>query len=85
MKSLARHLPHYMLLFGLLLAGFAGLILFSYDKNFQIAIAIATGVAYIAWGIIHHYIHKDFHLEVLIEYAAVVVLGLVVLFSLILR
>ena len=33
MKDLTKHLSHYMALFGVLLAGFAGLVIFSYDKN----------------------------------------------------
>jgi len=74
-----------MLLFGILFAGFAGLILFSYDKNFQAAIAIGTGVSYVSWGLIHHHIHKDLHFEVFMEYLAVAVLGVVMLFSLILH
>ncbi len=85
MRRFTKDLPHYMLLGGILLAGFAGLILFSYDINFQVAVAIATGVSYISWGLIHHHIHKDLHFEVIVEYAAVALLGLVVLFSLILR
>lgn len=85
MKHFVKDLPHYLLLGGILLAGFAGLILFSYDKTLQIALAIATGVSYIAWGLIHHHIHKDLYFEVIVEYAAVALLGLVVLFSLILR
>ena len=85
MKTFAKHLPHYLLLFGILLAGFAGLILFSYDKNFQVAVAIATAVSYVFWGIIHHAIHKDLHLETVIEYMVVAVLGLTVIFSLVLR
>lgn len=85
MKQVAKDLPHYMLLGGVLLAGFAGLIIFSYDKNFQVAVALATGISYVAWGLIHHYIHRDLHFEVFIEYAAVALLGIVVLFSLILR
>lgn len=85
MKYLMRDLPHYMLLFGILLAGFAGLILFSYDKNFQAAVSIATGLSYLSWGLIHHHIHRDLHFEVFMEYLAVAVLGTVILFSLILR
>lgn len=84
-KTFAKHLPHYLLLFGILLAGFAGLILFSYDKKFQIFIAAATALTYVVWGIIHHYLHRDLHLEVFIEYVVVSALGLVILFSLILR
>ena len=85
MKQIAKDLPHYMLLGGILLAGFAGLIIFSYDKNFQVAVALATGISYVAWGLIHHHIHKDLHFEVFVEYAAVALLGIVVLFSLLLR
>ena len=85
MKSFAKDLPHYMLLGGILLAGFAGLILFSYDRNFQVAVAIATAVSYVSWGLIHHHIHKDLYFEVFLEYSAVALLGLVILFSLILR
>lgn len=85
MKPIARDLPHYMLLFGILLAGFAGLVLFSYDKNFQAAVAIATAASYVVWGIIHHMFHKDLHFEVFLEYVAIAVLGLAIIFSLIIR
>ncbi|HUC94984.1 MAG TPA: hypothetical protein VMR19_03230 [Candidatus Saccharimonadales bacterium] len=85
MKSITKHLSHYMALFGILLAGFAGLILFSYDKNFQIAVALALSLAYVAWGVTHHYLHKDLHIETFFEYLAVAVLGFVIIFSLVLR
>jgi hypothetical protein len=74
-----------MALFGILLAGFAGLILFSYDKNFQVAVALALSFAYVAWGVTHHYLHKDLHLETFIEYLVVAILGFVLIFSLLLR
>jgi hypothetical protein len=85
MKDLAKHLPHYIVLFGILLAGFTGLVLFSYSKNFQVGIAIATAASYVSWGIVHHYMHKDLHFEVFVEYLAMAILGLTILFSLILR
>ncbi|KKQ91884.1 MAG: hypothetical protein UT58_C0001G0001 [Microgenomates group bacterium GW2011_GWC1_39_7b] len=85
MKSFVRDLPHYMLLIGILLAGFAGLTLFSYDRNFQIAVALATGISYVSWGLIHHHIHRDLHFEVFMEYLAVAILGTVIIFSLILQ
>jgi hypothetical protein len=79
-----KHLPHYLILFGILLAGFFGLALFGYDRNFQVAVAFATAASYVAWGISHHYLHDDLHFEVVVEYAIVAALGLVILFSLIL-
>lgn len=85
MRHFARQLPHYISLLGILLFGFGGLILFSYDRSFQEVVAIATAASYICWGLVHHYLHKDLHLEVVVEYVAVASLGLVILFSLISR
>lgn len=85
MKHFLKHLSHYTALFGILLAGFAGLILFSYDKAFQIAVASALVVAYAAWGTAHHYLDRDLHLETVIEYLVVAIIGFVIIFSLIIR
>lgn len=85
MKHFLKHLGHYTVLFGILLAGFAGLILFSYDKAFQVATASALVLSYAVWGIAHHYLDKDLYLETVIEYAVVAVLGFVIIFSLIIR
>ncbi len=85
MRTFFKHLPHYTTLFSILLAGFAGLILFSYDQNFQMAIAIATAVSYVAWGIVHHLVHKDLHVETVIEYMAIAGIGLIILFSLVIK
>ena len=85
MKAFAKHLSHFLLLFGILFAGFAGLILFSYDRSFQMGIAVATAAAYVFWGVVHHHLHRDLYIEVFLEYLTIAVLGLVILFSLILR
>ena len=80
-----KHLPHAISLIGILFAGFAGLILFSYDRNFQITVALATAIAYISWGVAHHYLHKDLYFEVFVEYLSVAFLGFTILYFLILR
>jgi len=85
MTSWRHHIPHFLTLFGILLAGFAGLILFSYDKNFQEASALATAAGYVSWGVVHHYLHKDLHFEVFLEYLAVAILGLVIVFTMVIR
>ncbi len=85
MKKFARDLPHFLTLFGILFAGFIGFTLFSYDKGFQIAVAIATASSYVIWGVMHHFLHKDLHFETFIEYLAVAILGLTILFSLVIR
>ena len=85
MKDLTKHISHYTALFAILIAGFSGLILFSYDKNFQIAVAAALASSYVAWGITHHHLHKDLHIETIVEYIVVALLGFVIIFSLIIR
>jgi len=83
MRDITKHFPHYFPLIGIFLAGLLGFYLFSYDRAFQMIVAIAIATSYVVWGVVHHAIHKDLYLAVLIEYIAVAVLGLVVVFSLI--
>jgi hypothetical protein len=85
MKNFAKHLPHYLALFGVLFLGVLAFYLFSYDQTFQVGVIVATALSYVAWGVIHHAIHRDLHLAVFIEYLAIATLGLVIVFSLIFR
>lgn len=85
MKNFARHLPHYLSLIGILAVGTAGFVIFSYDKVFQMGILLAVAAGYLAWGIVHHAIHRDLNLSVVIEYFVIAILGFVVVFSLIFR
>jgi len=85
MNDFTKHLSHYLTLIGILFAGFAGLVLFSYDKNFQLSVAVASAAAYVAWGVVHHILHKNFQFEIFLEYLAVAVLGLTVIFTLVIR
>ena len=82
MKRFAKHLPHYLSLIGILFAGLVGLYLFSYDKLFQAGVASAMAIGYVVWGVIHHSIHRDLNLAVVIEYILIASLGLVVILSL---
>ncbi len=85
MKNFARHLPHYLTLFGLLIAGALAFVIFSYDKIFQVGVLVAVAAGYVAWGVVHHAIHKNLHFSVFVEYLIVALLGLVIVLSLIIR
>lgn len=78
-----KHIPHYISLIAIFAVGIIGFYFFSYDKLFQIGISLAVSIAYVTWGIMHHMIHKDISLAVVLEYVAVGVLGLVIVLSLI--
>jgi hypothetical protein len=85
MKDISKHFPHYLPLLGLFAFGVLAFVIASYDRVFQMGVAIALAVAYVAWGIVHHYIHRDLYLSVVIEYIVVACLGLVIVFSLVFR
>lgn len=80
-----RHLPHYLSLIGVFIAGIFGIYIFSYDRRFQMAVVLATAAAYVAWGVVHHFLHRDLYLSVVIEYLTIAILGVVLVFSLIFR
>ena len=85
MKKQIKHLPHYVPLIGIFVASLIPFVFFPYDTFFKGAVLVAAAVAYVVWGIIHHYIHEDLHASVVIEYILVASLGLVVILSLVLK
>ena len=76
---------HYLPLVGIFFLAVVGFALFPYDKDFQIVIVVSASVAYVFWGIIHHLIHNDLHLETLIEYLVIAILGAVSVLTLLIR
>lgn len=85
MKDLSKDIQHYVPLIGIFLAGILGFAAFSFDRVFQATLILALAAAYVFWGIVHHHIHKDLHLSVILEYIVVATLGVVVVFSLLFR
>ena len=84
-KKTAKHLLHYLPLIGVLLAGSFAFWFFSYNRAFQIVIAVVMAVSYVLWGVIHHMLHKDLHLSTVVEYVVIASLGLIIIFSVIFR
>ena len=80
-----KHFTHYVSLISIFVVGLLGFYFFSYDRIFQTAIVIALAVSYLSWGIMHHTIHKDICLAIVIEYITVAILGTVMALSLIYR
>lgn len=85
MKNLSKHAPHYLSLFGIFAAALLGFIIFSYDKDFLVFIAISLSFAYFSWGVVHHSIHKDLTFGVMLEYLGISLLGLIIILSLLYR
>jgi len=81
MKDFTKHLSHYVGLIGVLVVGALGIINFNYDKGLQMAIAVGVAGAYITWGIVHHHLHRDLHISVVVEYILIASLGVIVTLS----
>lgn len=81
----SKHIPHYLSLIVVLAVGVLAFSVFSYSKMLQAAVSISVAGAYIVWGVVHHSLHKDFHLSVVVEYVILAMLGLIIVLSLILR
>lgn len=85
MKHRLKHLPHYLSLLGIIAATIVGYVAFSYDKDFQLAVITASCVSYFVWGLVHHYLHRDLSLQVVLEYLVMATLGFVIGISVIYR
>lgn len=82
-SKVTKLLPHYISLFALLGVAMVGILTFAYDKYFESAIIIATGAAFVVWGVVHHHLLEESHPKVFIEYLSIALLGVVVLLSLV--
>ncbi|MGD8744195.1 MAG: hypothetical protein PVJ52_01190 [Candidatus Woesebacteria bacterium] len=85
MNKYSNRLSHYLPLIGIIITGLLGFVLFSYDKAFQSVLLVAVATSYVVWGVIHHKIHDDLYLAVVVEYIVIATLGLVIVFSLLFR
>ncbi len=84
-KDFSKNIVHFIPLLGILLFSTLGFWFFSYNREFQFAIAAATSVSYVVWGVVHHIIHKDFNWSVFLEYFCISIIGFVILSFMIMR
>lgn len=62
------HIFHFLVLIAILVIGVWMFFQATGDRSLQLTIGIATSIAYVLWGIIHHQIQGDLHRRVVIEY-----------------
>lgn len=85
MNDFVKNRVHYLPLILIFILAAVGFTIFSFDRAFQIFVAIAVSLLYVAWGIFHHKAHGELDVFIVVEYMAVSALGLVVVLSLIFR
>ena len=84
-EDIREHLSHYLALLFILGFGTASFVFFQRTPQMQIVSAFLTVSFYVLWGIVHHYIEKDLHIRVVVEYMTVALLGFLILWSIIYR
>lgn len=84
-QDFKRHKLYYLVLAVILLLGFSGFLLLSFDKQIQFVISIVICVSYAIWGIAHHYAEKNLNWKIMIEYTLFSLISLAILLSLVMR
>ncbi len=84
-KDLSKHPLHYFVLLCLQIIGLWGIFWFSYRPVLQFITIIYMGIGYVTWGIIHHKIHKDLHIKIVLEYILFATILITLFSSLIFR
>lgn len=74
-------LAHLAVLIVILVSGVAAFFLIHGDSRAQLSVGIATSVAYVAWGLIHHAIAGDLHKKIVVEYLLVGAVAILVLIN----
>lgn len=82
MNTFKKHIHHYFPLIGILIASYLGFYYYPTDLFFRVGISVALAVSYVVWGIIHHTIHGDISLSVVLEYIVVAIIGLILIMTL---
>lgn len=71
-----RHLGHYIILLIILLTGLIGMIISGKSTLIHTTILVLISIGYFVWGIVHHFLEKELHPEIIFEYLLMSLLGL---------
>ncbi|PIU03870.1 hypothetical protein COT44_01135 [Candidatus Shapirobacteria bacterium CG08_land_8_20_14_0_20_39_18] len=76
---------HYLVLVVILSTGIQAFLFFDFNRTSQMIVLLFTSLAYLIWGIVHHWLYDDLHLKVLAEYFSLAVLANLIVFFLLFR
>ena len=76
---------HYLVLFAGLFLGLIVFFGFFGLPNLRIQGVIVLCVFYFGWGVVHHWLEKDLHIKIVLEYFLVATIACLILLSLIWR
>jgi len=76
---------HYLILFLILTAGFLLFRVFNFNRQVQIWLTLTIAFIYLCWGVGYHWLKKELHLRIFLEYLMVAFLAAVMVVFLFLR
>ncbi len=79
-KSL-RHLTHYIVLLAIMMTGLVAMIASGRSTLTHTVILILLSISYFVWGLVHQFLEKELHLEIILEYLLFSLLGLAFVFG----
>jgi len=79
--DLRRYPGHYLVLFVILGGSLVTFLFFGHSRLVKFRVAFLTSLAYLLWGIFHHYLKKDLNLTIIIEYTLVAIFSMVVIYT----
>ncbi|HUV42580.1 MAG TPA: hypothetical protein VMY36_01595 [Patescibacteria group bacterium] len=82
---MTKDLKHYLALIAFLSIGLGCFLLFNYNRQIQIGIALIMSAVYVVWGIVHHSIKKELHIRIILEYVLVATVASVIVVFLLMR
>lgn len=80
-----KHLNHYLVLLVILNLGVGMFYFLRFNQTYQIMVMMMTGIAYVLWGIIHHWQEEDLHPKIILEYVLIALLANLIVLSLLFR
>ncbi len=80
MKTFKTQYLYYLLLLGILSAGFILFLSFSSNPQMQMAIVTLTSFFYVGFALFHHFLNKDLSVKVVIEYVLIAALGISIVY-----
>jgi len=82
---MTKDLKHYLALITFLSIGLALFLIFNYNRQIQVGIALAMAATYVIWGIVHHWVKKELHPRIISEYVIVAIVASVVMIFLLMQ
>lgn len=70
---------HFTVLVAIIAIGIIAFVSVRGNAGLQFFIGLATAIAYVVWGIIHHSIEGDLHKKIVVEYVLIAAIAVLLL------